>query len=172
MFWPASPSVGKPHVAFRGPLEFCTNFFDLRPYGGLESEGNIYPSLEHAFQAQKTLYVEFRKLIQQAETPGRAKRLGHDVPLREDWEEIKLDVMERLLRKKFAIPELRELLLATGSKSLVEENVWHDDYWGSCTCATHYNKPGQNHLGLLLMKIRGEIFNELNPQKELFIENK
>ena len=63
------------------------------------------------------------------------------------------------LRKKFANPELRDLLLATGDEELVEGNYWHDNEWGNCTCPRCKNIPGKNKLGKLLMQVREEIKN-------------
>lgn len=59
--------------------------------------------------------------------------------------------MEDLLRQKFSKTPLRRLLLATGEAELIEGNTWGDTYWGVC------HGVGQNHLGCLLMKIRGEL---------------
>lgn len=90
-----------------------------------------------------------------AMTPGQAKRLGRKVPLREDWEERKLAVMEFLLRQKFSIEPLRSWLAAEQGE-IVEWNHWHDSWWGECVCG-ECPVPGKNHLGKLLMKIRGEL---------------
>lgn len=54
--------------------------------------------------------------------------------------------MERILRENFKNPHLRDLLLKTKNKELKEGNVWHDTYWGVCTCPTH-NGAGKNVLG-------------------------
>lgn len=71
--------------------------------------------------------------------------------MRSDWEEVKLGVMEGLLREKFSDPELRRKLLATGERELVEGNDWGDSFWGVCA------GRGKNHLGRLLMKLREEL---------------
>jgi len=42
---------------------------------------------------------------------------------------------------------------------LAEYNTWHDRYWGICTCKVCH-KQGENHLGLLLMKIRADLQGE------------
>jgi N-glycosidase YbiA len=110
-----------------------------------------YRSVEHAYQAAKTLNLEERKKIKACETPGKAKRMGQTVTLRADWEEIKLDVMRDLLYKKFSLHPLREKLLATGTKELVEGNNWGDTYWGVC------NGKGENRLGIILMDIRADL---------------
>ena len=113
----------------------------------------LFPTMEHYFQANKADNQNDYLHIAYAPTPGEAKRLGRKIQLRPDWEEIKDNVMLTGLRKKFANPELRNLLLATGDEELVEGNYWGDTYWGVC------NGVGQNKLGKLLMQVREEIKN-------------
>lgn len=48
-------------------------------------------------------------------------------------------------------PELRQRLLDTGAEELIEGNYWGDRFWGVCAGSS------ANHLGKLLMKIRGEL---------------
>ena len=110
-----------------------------------------YPSVEHAFQASKTLDMEIREKIAKAPTPGKAKKMGRKVKLRFDWEDVKEVFMFLLLQKKFAIPKLQRKLLATGDAELVEGNNWGDTYWGVC------KGIGKNRLGELLMRVRQEI---------------
>jgi predicted NAD-dependent protein-ADP-ribosyltransferase YbiA (DUF1768 family) len=69
--------------------------------------------------------------------------------------------MREGLRKKFAIPEFRVKLLATGDEELMEGNTWHDNTWGNCVCAKCQNTPGRNMLGMLLMELRQEIMYEI-----------
>ena len=59
--------------------------------------------------------------------------------------------MERILRVKFSSPDLKEKLLSTGDRYLVEGNSWGDVYWGVC------GGKGINMLGKLLMQIREEL---------------
>lgn len=133
--------------SFEGKYAFLSNFYE-HPI----SDGSLtFPTNEHYFQAMKTLDLTERAAIAQADTPGRAKRMGRSVKLRSDWEEVKLSIMEIALRQKFADPELAAKLKATGNEELVEGNWWNDTYWGVC------NGVGENHLGKLLMKIRAEL---------------
>src|SRR5215469_15997678 len=134
-------------TSFRGEFEFLSNFSPSE----VEFEGMKFSTVEHGFQSAKTLDLTERKLIQESTTPGKSKRLGRKVTLRPDWEEIKIEVMETLLRQKFSIPELKEKLLSTGTQTLVEGNGWGDTFWGVC------EGVGRNELGKLLMKIRGEV---------------
>jgi ribA/ribD-fused uncharacterized protein len=136
-------------MQFRGKFYFLSNFYPVNVYG--------YPSVEHAYQAAKTLDKALRAEIKACKTPAEAKRLGGKLNLRPDWEEIKLEVMETLLKRKFENPQLRSKLLETGSEPLVEENTWHDNFWGCCQCSKcGFGLEGANHLGKLLMNIRGD----------------
>ena len=57
--------------------------------------------MEHAFQAAKTFDRTEKQSVGQAATPGLAKRLGRKVRLRPDWEQVKIGIMEELVRLKF-----------------------------------------------------------------------
>lgn len=133
--------------SFSGEYRFLSNFYPCE----MDVAGVRYPTLEHAFQAEKTTNPTERELVRNAKTPGQAKALGRRVTLREDWESVKMDVMRELLRMKFSNKVLRAELLGTGEARLVEGNYWNDRYWGVC------NGRGENRLGKLLMEIREEI---------------
>jgi ribA/ribD-fused uncharacterized protein len=137
---------------FEGKDAFLSNFAS----SPINYEGITYPTVEHAFQAAKTLSTEERATIAAMATPGQAKRAGRRVSLRSDWETVKFSVMEECLRLKFADPVLRKKLLNTGDLVLVEGNTWHDNIWGSCTCPNCGNRGG-NALGQMLMSIREEL---------------
>lgn len=139
---------------FDGKYMFLSNFYNA----SCTFEGKIYPTVEHAFQAAKTLIPEEREEIRKADTPGKAKRMGRAVTLRPDWEEVKTDVMRQCLRSKFSFGPIAIDLINTGDAELIEGNYWHDNIWGSCTCEKCGNK-GENRLGKLLMEIREELRN-------------
>ena len=140
-------------VEFDGENEFLSNFY----HSPIFYEGIVYPTNEHFFQAMKTLDLAERQRIANAETPGMAKRMGRNVLLRPDWEQVKVDVMRTGLMLKFTDAALAEKLLATGDEELVEGNWWHDQTWGSCFCPDHCRTPGRNLLGMLLMELRKEL---------------
>ena len=118
-------------------------------------DGVSMPTLEHAFQGLKTKVLAERQKIFSATTPGRAKRAGGKVSLREDWHEIKVDVMRSLLEIKFEKgTSWRKKLDSTKGERLVEWNCWHDNFWGDCECQKCTDIEGQNMLGKLLMEIR------------------
>ncbi len=139
--------------SFTGEYGFLDNFYQ----SPVACYGRLVPTVEHGFQAAKTWDSDERDAILNASTPGEAKALGRRARLRSNWEEIKFAWMEDLLRQKFSDLELAVRLLATGERELVEGNTWHDNIWGDCCCPRCKAKPGQNHLGRLLMKIRTEL---------------
>ena len=135
--------------SFRGQYNWLSNFEYIEE--GIHFDGMSYETVEHAFQAAKTLDPVERKMIQEQPTPGLAKQAGRKVTLRPNWDEIKIDIMVELLWQKFQLPEFAELLLRTGDAELIEGNEWNDTIWGVC------NGVGQNLLGKLLMAIRTKL---------------
>lgn len=132
---------------FRGEYRWLSNFWPVT----VTLEGMDFPSVEAAYQAAKTLDLEVRAQIAALSRPGEAKRMGRKLNIRDGWDGMKLQVMEDLLRQKFADPELRQKLLATGDAHVEERNTWDDRFWGVC------DGEGENHLGRLLMLIRDEL---------------
>lgn len=146
---------------FNGDFDFLSNFFA----SPIRYEGMVYPTVEHAFQAAKTMDMAKRREIAGLPTPGAAKRAGRQVTLRPDWEEVKVDVMETLLREKFSNPHLNFCLRITDGHFLEEGNNWCDNFWGVCRCP-RCNGNGRNQLGKLLMKIRAEAIEAKRAENE------
>jgi len=133
--------------SFQGSYSFLSNFYP----SPVVVDGITYPTVEHGYQASKTFDKTQRSDILAADTPGKAKRLGKLVNLRPDWNDVKLSVMENLLRQKFHKDTLLyKMLRHTRGKTLIEGNYWGDTFWGVS------RGRGENHLGKLLMSIRDE----------------
>lgn len=138
--------------SFSGEHRFLSNFWPC----AVIFDGDVYPTTEHAYQAAKTILPNIRRQIREAPLPAMAKKMGTQIALRADWDDVRLSVMEVLLRQKFAPgTALREYLDATKGQEIIEGNRWHDLWWGQCTCSKH-NGEGRNELGKLLMRIRDE----------------
>lgn len=144
--------VSEPRIDdFQGAYRFLSNYAPAR----VTLNGMQFPTVEHAYQAAKTLEPEGRERIRAASTPGLAKKMGRQLPVRPDWTEVRVAVMRDLVRQKFAgRPGMQKLLLATGKAELVEGNTWHDNFWGDCRCPLCAKTPGLNWLGRLLMEVR------------------
>lgn len=131
---------------------FLSNFYIT--FEEILFEGEIYPSVENAYHAAKTLDKKLRKKFTSC-SAREAKKLGKQIKLRPDWEQVKFDVMFELLKQKFDDPRLKKMLLDTGDAELIEGNTWGDTIWGCVDVEGEW--VGQNHLGKMLMKIRSGI---------------
>ncbi len=141
-------------TSFSGEYRFLSNFAPVN----VTYLGESYVSVEHAYQAAKTDDLRERELFRvkpelgEAISAGAAKRLGRHVTMNSWWPNMKLAVMEGLLRQKFNDPVYCNLLIQTGHVEIVEGNHWGDTFWGQCPLGI-----GENNLGRLLMMIRDEI---------------
>lgn len=131
--------------SFTGKYHFLSNFY-LCP---ITYKGRTYPSAENLFQALKdeSRAEEFVSI-----SPKEAKSLGKKVKLREDWDSIRNSVMTAVLELKFEQnPDLAHKLGMTIPHRLVHGNTHRDNYWGH---DLNGKVEGENHLGLILMRIR------------------
>lgn len=147
---------------FRGPFKWLSNFHPVK----VTFEYEEYPSVEHAYQAAKTLDEKDRIPLQYVKSPGMAKSMGRSLVLRDDWEDVKVGVMDWLLRQKFAYPDLKQALISTFPHLLIEGNTWGDTFWGVDAKTGH----GTNILGQLLMKIRQEYVDAENAKRKAGLE--
>lgn len=147
--------------AFSGAFEFLSNFY-TSPFSW---EGRVAQTSEHHYNAAKTNDPAEKSRIYEQTTPGRAKREGQKVTLRDGWDDhLKGDCMASIIQAKFAPgTDLAQRLLHTGEALLIEGNIWHDRYWGQCTCEKHYHWPGRNMLGRLLMEHRTTLRGGIPP---------
>jgi Uncharacterized protein conserved in bacteria len=133
--------------SFRGKHFFLSNFYTAPVY----YNGLTYQNNEAAFQAQKTLDEKKRREFMNLQ-PEQAKRLGRQSKLRPDWENAKENIMYEICKAKFTQnADLAKELIATCSENLQEGNTWGDREWGTV------NGVGENKLGKILMRIRGEL---------------
>lgn len=147
---------------FRYGGGFLSNFYPCK----VTILGHTYNSSEAAYQAQKCSNEEDRKKFETL-TASEAKKLGRQIPMVGNWDEIRAGIMHAVCRAKFyRNTDLADKLLATGDEELVEGNTWGDTFWGDC------DGVGENQLGKILMKIREDmrkddkflsVLNKLDP---------
>ena len=135
--------------SFKEEHRWLSNFWYCR----VELDGITYSSVEAAYVAAKTLNTAEREHVRSLKTPAEAKSYGRGLELREDWEDVKIEIMLNLLRQKFSAQNsaLRQKLIDTSHQELIEGNTWGDMFWGQCYGV------GQNNLGKLLMQVRDEL---------------
>lgn len=134
-------------AGFRGDYFFLSNFFEAR----VKVDGLLFQNNEAAFQSFKPEDPKNREFFCTL-NPSQAKRAGRRAKLRKDWEEIKQEIMYKVVLAKFTQnKELGYKLLATGDAELIEENTWGDRIWGTV------KGKGRNLLGKILMRVRSEL---------------
>ena len=135
---------------FSGEYEFLSNFYEVPVHYEY-----LYGSAEAAYQAQKC--IKFDDLYKFTKyRPSQARKMGGQIEVRPDWDEVKVPLMRDIVFAKFIQnPELSERLIATGDSKIIEENNWHDTFWG----VDAKTGEGQNYLGKILMETREQLKN-------------
>jgi ribA/ribD-fused uncharacterized protein len=143
----------------------CLSQWHVSPF---EVEGLVYPTAEHWMMAQKALLFgdpASAEAICRVSHPGEAKKLGRAVPGfdQELWESRRFEIVVTGNVHKFSQhPELREFLLGTGSRVLVEASP-RDCIWGIGLSADNERAlhpdtwRGLNLLGFALLEARSRI---------------
>lgn len=168
-------------------LPELSNFYDCGI--SLEVNDKIYNTSEHLYQCMKFLYfdesnahTEFAELIRRQSTPYKAKFLASQyasgkyewqkalcvvsksfasrgVLLNVSWDDVRVTVMENVLRRKFSANEMcRNILMETKNTILIERTDT-DAFWGDGKYGN-----GKNMLGILLMKIRDDWYMNGIPE--------
>lgn len=115
-----------------------------------------YPTVEHAYQSLKFIDTapEVAKEIAECFSAHEARKIAIVNKDRQNpnWDVIKVNVMEELLRLKMdQNPYVKKKLLQTKNYTICEDSP-KDTFWGIGP-----NRDGQNQLGKIWMKLRGEI---------------
>lgn len=113
-----------------------------------------YPTVEHAFHAQKFADPTLKERIRTCTSPLAAWEMARDLKShrRDDWADIKLSIMKELLSARVTQhEEVKVALLATREEDIIEINP-NDDFWGSGP-----EGNGQNQTGVILMSIRSNL---------------
>lgn len=119
-----------------------------------ELDGKKWMTSEHYFQAQKFRGTEYEEVIRLLDNPMKAAEMGRnrDLPLIEEWEQIKDDVMRKAVYAKFTQnKKIRDILISTGKEIIIEKTT--DDYYWGCG----KDGCGKNMLGIILMEVREKI---------------
>lgn len=140
-------------IYFYGKDEIYGEFSNFSPFG-IEMDGIWWKTVEHYFQAQKFIDKTYAVSIAKLSTPKEVFLAGQNrkFAIHQDWEQRKDQIMyEGVKKKALTHQRVREVLLSTGWLE-IQEAAPHDYYWG-----VGGDGSGQNKLGKIWMRIRGEI---------------
>lgn len=137
---------------FKDEYFFLSNFYPAE----VKIFGRKWHTSEHAYQSQKSDDKIYQDKIHKAITASASKKIARQLERsgkrKEDWDDIKYDIMYDVVLAKFKQnKKLRKALLATGKAKLIEGNWWKDTTWGVC------DGIGKNWLGKILMKVRKKL---------------
>lgn len=140
------------------PINFLENrFMDLSPFSPHQIEvwGEVFPTLEHAYQASRIKAGPQRDEIKSARSPMDAWRVGQKYKNNPELQVENFDkdaVVEELFRAKMAQhPDVVAVLKESKDRELLK--VYDTDYyWG-----TGADGLGENKMGKIWMKLRKEI---------------
>jgi ribA/ribD-fused uncharacterized protein len=124
----------------------------------VEIDGKIWKTTEHYFAAMKSFDVKIQEKIRNAPTAFSAQKMGQDLKLRADWEQVKYEVMLKALRFKFKLEPFKSKLLSTVDAEIFEDSPY-DDIWG--TGIRGSKGKGRNLLGKALMQVREEMLKNV-----------
>ena len=138
------------------PREFYP--FDNFSSFKVEWNGYLFSSVEEAYQAASFMGSdeELVEKIKKSHSADEAQRIAYANrdKRREDWDDVKISIMEELLKLKIEQnPYVKKKLLQTEDYMIIEDSP-KDDFWGWGP-----NRDGQNNLGKLWMKLRKELKN-------------
>lgn len=138
-----------------GEYDFLRNDFECN----VLFDGEVYSSVEHAFQAAKVSDLEKRKEIRDASSIKEMRKIGRSVKLPDNWVNDRIEVMKKLLQSKFNDNlALKFQLALTGDSDLVQGGMTNGDrFWGVDEFGV-----GENKLGQLLMEVRQEIADSVD----------
>lgn len=144
-------------VAFQSSVSPLSNLFPCQ----IKIEGQTYKSVEHAYQYAKCIHhglVHKANEIRNQPNAYRAMNLGKEITENLDWQNKRVEVLEKLVKhKEDQVPIFRETLRKTGSNRLIKNSWSH--FWGSgCNFRAEVlwdgTYKGQNNFGRILERVR------------------
>ena len=140
------------------PINFVENRFHyLSPFSAHQIQiwGEVFPTVEHAYQASRVIPGPQREAIKHAPSPMDAWREGqkHKNNPKLSVPNFNKDlIMEELFRAKMAQhPDITVILRESEDHELLKVHP-QDYYWG-----TGQDGSGENRMGKLWMKLRDEL---------------
>ena len=133
-------------------------------------DNHTYKHNEQGFQHQKAVVmgkIEIADQIKKEPSPRKCKTLGKLLGHSKIWDDKRESIMGDLVNIKAQHPDIREKLMKTGDKELIESTA--DNFW-ACGGSLRSRKvrdgtaTGKNKLGLIWSKTRRDLQAAQNPK--------
>jgi ribA/ribD-fused uncharacterized protein len=146
--------------------------------------GLEYRSSEALYQACRFPdHPEIQEKVREQKSPMAAKMVtkphrkkdtkpNRPYQCREDWDEVRVDVMRWVLRVKLSCNfiQMGSGLEATQGKDIVEISTKKDRFWGTVDDGNG-NLDGENKMGVMLMELRDEYLAKGEKMKDVNYPN-
>jgi hypothetical protein len=140
----------KPVLFYEDEYYWLSNFSAHQ----VEFDGRLYPTAEHAYQAQKFIDDRIKEKVRSAKSPVLAKAIAYRYKKnwRPNWHTMKVEIMKKIAAAKLAQHEdIRQALIKTGQAE-IKENSPVDYFWG-----IGRDGRGQNLMGKIWMQLREKV---------------
>lgn len=127
--------------------KYCINWFSnmKRMDSPISHKGVNFWTIENFYQAMKSNDInEIKKIALM--NPFKAKLYTRNIKIRENWNDIKLEIMKYGIKHKFSEGTKWKKELDKCKTEIIEWNNWNDTYWGKCI----FTGKGENNLGKLI----------------------
>ena len=133
--------------SFRNEYFFLSNMYNC----DVIYNGYLFNSAEAAYMSAKNNSDQWLYFCL-TNSPYKIKKESNRIKLVDNWDSIKLKVMNAVVRSKFSNEIMYNKLKSTIGYKLIEGNWWGDEFWG----VDNRTGKGKNYLGKILMNIREE----------------
>lgn len=145
-FLPAKKWNGDIISGFSNDWRWLSNMWPAR----IKFRGVTFQCSESAYQASKfssdkKTFNHFSSLTG-VDAKKESKKYVEDA----NFKNVRLETMYEIVKIKFSYAPLKKMLCLTKDADIIESNTWGDTFWGVC------DGEGENHLGLILKRIRNE----------------
>ena len=144
-------------MMFRKEFYFLSNFYPV----SIETKNwGIWLSAEHLYHACKYKDKDERQKIKEHPAKGLKAFCRTLKSFDPEWNDKRMACMRKIVDLKFSQHAFLQRKLVAVKGPIVEENSWHDNFWGHCICDKCFERlghhgGGKNNLGKILEEIRG-----------------
>jgi predicted NAD-dependent protein-ADP-ribosyltransferase YbiA (DUF1768 family) len=109
---------------FQGTYRWLSNFWPTE----IKYKDLLFSSVEHIFLSAKNNSNEWKDFCINEKKPKTVKKKSYNIELVSNWENIKINIMFKIVTTKFENNELRKKLFKKNKTYIQEGNNWNDTF--------------------------------------------